>query len=378
MLHKTLKHLERLVGCDTMNPPRKIGASSPIIEYIAEVLLRASFELSIDDLGDGCVNLLATRGQPTILFNNHLDTVPASEQWTQSPHALQVKDNRAVGLGACDIKGAAAALLTALESATNAPAAVLFTTDEEAGTSRCVRSFIEQEAHPPFEAVLVAEPTECQAVLAHRGLVSAQIVFRGTGAHASQTGSTQSSAVHRVVQWSTDAIKLMNEFRIANGIDSNDDMRFNLGRIEGGTKANVVASSAIVVFGFRPRLNDDIEGIIGALQQRTALRSTDTWRTRFQGPALCESCEARKFANSFNIPLGAPVDFWTEAALFAEVGFPAIVFGPGHIAQAHAVDEWVALDQLQEAANAYKRTIIAAARNQPQQHTKDCQNARLL
>jgi acetylornithine deacetylase len=55
---------------------------------------------------------------------------------------------------------------------------------------------------------------------------------------------------------------------------------------------------------------------------------------------------AQGLAKSVGIEIGEPVNFWTEAALFAEAGLPAFVFGPGDIAQAHAVDEWVSYEQL--------------------------------
>jgi acetylornithine deacetylase len=47
------------------------------------------------------------------------------------------------------------------------------------------------------------------------------------------------------------------------------------------------------------------------------------------------------------------VDFWTEASLFAQAGIPAIVLGPGNINQAHRVDEWVSIEQLELALNIY-------------------------
>ena len=51
------------------------------------------------------------------------------------------------------------------------------------------------------------------------------------------------------------------------------------------------------------------------------------------------------------------VDFWTEASLFSAAGLPAIVLGPGDIAQAHAANEWVALDQLQLAHELYSGVV---------------------
>jgi acetylornithine deacetylase len=40
------------------------------------------------------------------------------------------------------------------------------------------------------------------------------------------------------------------------------------------------------------------------------------------------------------------VSYTTEAGLFEQAGCPAVICGPGDIAQAHAADEYVNLDQL--------------------------------
>ena len=51
--------------------------------------------------------------------------------------------------------------------------------------------------------------------------------------------------------------------------------------------------------------------------------------------------------------------FWTEAALYAEAGIDAVVFGPGDIAQAHAADEFVELAQLEAARDAFLQVLRA-------------------
>ncbi len=108
MLDATLKHLKALVGYDTRNPPREIGTGG-IFDYLREQL--PGFDVTVTDHGAGAVTLYAVRGKPKYLFNVHLDTVPDSPHWTSDPHTLHVTDDRAIGLGACDIKGAAAALI---------------------------------------------------------------------------------------------------------------------------------------------------------------------------------------------------------------------------------------------------------------------------
>ena len=68
--------------------------------------------------------------------------------------------------------------------------------------------------------------------------------------------------------------------------------------------------------------------------------------------------QARDLADELGLPIGNAVDFWTEASLFSAAGLTAMVFGPGDIAQAHAADEWVAIEQL-ETAHAHYRRLLA-------------------
>src|SRR3546814_5872866 len=103
-----LTHLEHLVAFDTRNPPRQIG-SDGIFDYLQAQL--PGFRLELTHFGAGAVALLAVLGNPRRLFHVHIDTVPDSPQWSADPHRLWVTADRAIGLGACDIKGAAAGLL---------------------------------------------------------------------------------------------------------------------------------------------------------------------------------------------------------------------------------------------------------------------------
>ena len=188
LLATTLIHLRALVAFDTRNPPRAIGTGG-IFDYLRAQL--PGFSCTLTDHGAGAVSLFALRGKPKILFNVHLDTVPDSPHWTSSPFDLRVTDDRAIGLGACDIKGAAAALLTAAAQ-TRGDCAFLFTSDEEANDARCIAAFLTQKKN--YDAVVVAEPTRGEAVLAHRGISSVRMVFAGRAGHAS--GGNAASVAH--------------------------------------------------------------------------------------------------------------------------------------------------------------------------------------
>lgn len=361
MLDPILQHLAVLVSFDTRNPPRAIAADG-IFGYLREQL--PGFAIDLRDHGDGAVSLLAVRGTPTRLFNVHLDTVPDAPAWTADPHLLRVTDDRAIGLGACDIKGAAACLLAAAQSAPG-DAAFLFSSDEEANDARCIDAFL--KTPHGFAEVLVAEPTRCEAVLAHRGISAAQLKFQGEAGHASAAGALEASALHQAMRWGARALEFVESesHRRFGGLTG---LRFNIGRVEGGIKANVVAPEAEVRFGFRPLPSQDIDALhrhFGGLAGTGAL---ERYSETFRGPPLPAGdvaeaedrrLAARDLADALALPIGNAVDFWTEASLFSRAGMTAIVYGPGDIAQAHTVDEWVALAQLQTYAEAVQRIIAA-------------------
>ncbi|MEO7062726.1 MAG: acetylornithine deacetylase [Dokdonella sp.] len=409
LLDATLVHLRALVAFDTRNPPRAIG-SDGIFDYLRDQL--AGFECTVTDHGAGAVSLFALRGQPKLLFNVHLDTVPDSPHWSASPFELRVTDDRAIGLGACDIKGAAAALVAAAQ-ASDGDAAFLFTSDEEANDPRCIAAFLSptrlererplppsghlppqareglaetaaigKSAFPshaqrgqvptaeggasalPFEAIIVAEPTRGEAVLAHRGISSVLVRFAGRAGHASGEQKMSDSALHQAMRWGAralDHVESLSHVRFG-GLTG---LRFNIGRVEGGIKANVIAPATELRFGFRPLPSMDTDALLHALRSFTDVDPAEFTET-FRGPTLpagdiasaeTRRLEARDLADALNIPIGNAVDFWTEAALFSQAGYTTFVYGPGDIAQAHSADEWVALEQLDRYAESIRKII---------------------
>ena len=362
LLDHTLRHLRALVAFDTRNPPRAIGTGG-IFDYLRAQL--AGFECTVTDHGAGAVSLLAMRGRPQYLFNVHLDTVPDSPEWSASPFELRVDGERAVGLGACDIKGAAAAMLAAA-AASQGDAALLFTTDEEANDARCIAAFL---ARPtirdlPSTAIIVAEPTGCEAVLAHRGISSVRMRFAGRAGHASGEQGAAESAVHQAVSWGKAALDQVQSLAHAR-FGGLTGLRFNIGRIEGGIKANMIAPEAEVRFGFRPLPSMDTDDLLQAFRALATVAPSGFVET-FRGAPLpagdsaeaeVRRLEARDLAEALGLPIGHAVDFWTEAALFSAAGCTSLVYGPGDIAQAHAADEWVALDQLDTAVATYHRLM---------------------
>lgn len=352
-----------LVSFDTRNPPRAIGTGG-IFDYLRAQL--PGFRVEVNDHGDGAVSLLAVRGSPRRVFNVHLDTVPSSEAWSADPLKLRVTGERAIGLGACDIKGAAACLIAAANS-TQGDAGFLFSSDEEANDARCISAFLASDHG--FTEAIVAEPTRCEAVLAHRGISSVLLRFKGQAGHASGATALEDSALHQAMRWGSRALDLVESesHRRFGGLTG---LRFNVGRVEGGIKANMIASSAEVRFGFRPLPSHDIDELHVRLGGLVDPGAVEHYEETFRGPSLpagdAATAEdrrlaARDLADACDLPIGNAVDFWTEASLFSRAGLTAIVYGPGDIAQAHTADEWVALEQLQRYTEAVTRILQGAS-----------------
>lgn len=351
---RMLDALHRLIAFDTRNPPRSLTGSSEVFSWLTDQL--DGFEITLTDEGHGSVTLLAVRGTPSLLFNYHLDTVPVAEGWSRDPLQMLLTQSKAVGLGACDIKGALAVMLSTCQSV-KGDVAILITSDEEAGNSTCVRRFLDTKHG--FRRVVVAEPTECRAVTSHRGIVSGRLSFHGVAGHASSARAINDSAVHRAMRWGA---KTLDE--LDANIDRADavlhDVRLNIGHFEGGVKPNMIAASATAAFNLRTPPGSDQDAIVDALVNLAHDEHVAGLELPFQAPPLpvaergeAALQEATAFAAEYALELSDPVDFWTEAALFSAAGMDALVLGSGNIEQAHTADEWVALDQLDKLHDIY-------------------------
>ena len=350
-LELTLHHLKVLVGCDTSNPPRKIEQSG-LIGYLNSLTF---LDPQVTDLGDGSFNIFITKGSPKYLINVHLDTVPPGDGWQSDPYDLVIDNQKAIGLGACDIKGAAACLLTLLERGLD-DYAILFSTDEEAGQSRCVKEYIKTQ--PIFDGVIVAEPTQNKAVTCHRGILTGTQEFYGVAGHSSEQRALADNAIHKLTRWADSALKVAETY---NEISFNDleGIAFNLGQVEGGIKPNIIADHAQVKFGMRPLPGQSFDELLSQLNTET-IQQHSKFTPGFIAPALPASgdtSESELWVGQLGMSLSPPVNFWTEASLFSQAGYRSIVYGPGNIGDAHQPNEFVSLESLNQALSDFKKII---------------------
>ncbi len=312
----------------------------------------------------------------TLVLEAHQDTVPV-DGMTVEPFAARVEGGRMYGRGACDVKGGMAAMLAAFarvvrERPAGAARVVLaFTVDEEStfqGVQRLVRDDLRGGCAGPVGAV-VAEPTGLDIVNAHKGVVRWDLTTSGRSCHSSRPEEGV-NAIYRMGTLLPLVERYAGELRALRVDPRLGAATLSVGRIEGGASANTVPD--------RCRAEIDRRVLPGEDPSAAPRELADYLRERSDVPFECSplrlSCPSLAPDGSAELTarLGRAADavvgrhevhavaYGTDASTLSLAGVPAVVFGPGDIARAHTCDEWVPLDEVEQAAEVLFR--LAAGR----------------
>jgi len=143
----------------------------------------------------------------------------------------------------------------------------------------------------------------------------------------------------------------------------------NIAGFEGGVAFNVVPDRAAMTFSYRPPPGCDREELDRDLTEavaRAALEEGPEVRiARIMDRGAFGTAQPDRFRALLGDALmdaAGALDFWTEAAVLAEVGIDAVVIGPGDVAQAHAADEHVPVADLEWATDLYAE-VFRRSRN---------------
>jgi succinyl-diaminopimelate desuccinylase len=288
----------------------------------------------------------------TILLAPHLDTVNADD----SQLVARRKGGRLYGRGACDTKGSVAVMFAALCELAESKSRprktqIVFAgmVDEEhaqAGSRALVAGGFKADL------AIVGEPTRLQAVTAHKGSLWLELETRGKAAHGATPhfGRNAILEMARIVQsLERDyATRLRNRRHPLLGAGT-----VNVGTICGGVQPNIVPDRCAIRIDRRTLPGETDGGVrreIAAFlhYRKLRLRMTSTKLA----PALPMETNPRlplvgQFLRSIGQPRPKGADFFCDAAVLSAAGIPSIVFGPGDIAQAHTVDEWISLTSLE-------------------------------
>jgi acetylornithine deacetylase len=307
-----------------------------------------------------------------LILSGHLDTVGV-EGMSSDPFEGEVREGMVWGRGACDMKGGLAIILaTAARAAKSgfvgpeSPRALIvaLSADEEhasIGMQELVASGL------TGDAAVVCEPTSLGIMPAHKGFLWIEADFQGRAAHGSRPEEGVDAILHAGCYLA--ALKAL-EGRLRQepehpllGVPS-----FHAGTIEGGSAPSVYPQDCKLVLERRTLPGEDpdvvfqdFEDVLNSLRKevpevRGSLKP-GLFRPGTEVPT--ESPLVRLLASSLEAegvrPVMEGMTAWVETAFLNEAGIPAVCFGPGSIAQAHAALEWVSVEELQVGARVLYR-----------------------
>jgi len=352
-----ISRLEPLIAFDTRNGT---GDEVACVNWLAEQLS----QFSPDSIKTAQVPrsrgksdsayVLAIWGTPKLLLNVHIDTVPSGEGWSADPLALRHEGDRYIGLGTSDIKGAAACILAALGTVTPRDVAILFSGDEEHG-SEVMPVAIKDNNLGEIPNAIVCEPTSCTMGARHRGMLAMSVTFDGPGGHSSLSDVTP--APLQMVTRFASALSDYGDGYKDVGEAAYKGLCLNIGEISCDGSYNVIPTTAQLKFSMRPPPGDNV-----ARHQSAAV---DILAKLYPDAALDVIAALNPFRSIAPERLSAicmglsPIDlpYWTEAAMLSEAGVNTVVFGPGHVDQAHKPNEYVETEQLLMAAKVYASAL---------------------
>lgn len=368
--------LRELVRVDSRNP--SLVAEGPGEAKAAHLLARHltewGMEVALLNAAPGRPNVVAripgTGGGRSLMFNGHLDVV-GIDGMTHAAFDPAEADGRIYGRGACDMKGGIAAMCAAaaqLRGGLKGDVIVAAVVDEEwqsIGTSALIASGIRADA------AIVTEPTRLAIMPAHKGFAWIEVRVHGRAAHGSRWDIGVDAIRH--------AGLLLTELDRVDAEDLPRRTHRLLGRpslhasfVEGGLGMSTYPDKCVVRVERRTipgesisDVRQEIDAACARVRERRPDFSADFDVLFAQPPsdvtpdapivrALADQLRGRGMSAA---PGG--MSAWTDAALLNEAGIPAICFGPGDMALAHAAEEYIEVRDIQQATE----ILVALARS---------------
>jgi len=360
--------LARLVAFDTTSHKSNL----PLVRFVEDYLRRHGVESTLVPTADGQkASLFATIGPAGIggiALSGHTDVVPVEGQtWSSDPFTLVERDGRLYGRGTCDMKGYLACVLAMVAELTarklTTPLHIAFSYDEEVGCTG-VRPMVRElgKSLPLPRMVLVGEPTSMAVVDAHKGPMRWVVRLTGKAAHSSMPHLGVNTVIY--------AGHLLGELAQmeAELKEMDPNPRFDppyttlqATQIAGGNASNIVPAACW--FGWEIRRLPGFDGRALDARFRRFAEERCVAPMRQAAPDAGVSIEIVNEVPPFQadaasgiVPLTLKlakqnetfaVCYATEASLFQAGGAPAVVCGPGDIAQAHTPDEYLEVTELE-------------------------------
>lgn len=360
---------------DSRNPalaPESQGEHAAA-EALAATLRTWGFTVDVHDAAPGRPNVIARAGGRSgrsLMLNGHLDVVGV-EGMTHAAFAGDERDGRLYGRGAADMKGGLAAMSAAAARAAArgiAGEVIIAAVADEEHTSAGTRELLRRGVRA--DAAIVGEPTALAIMPAHKGFAWIEIEVRGRAAHGSRHDVgidailDGASVLEELSRLERDTLPTRNHPLLGRP-------SLHVSTIEGGSGWSTYPDRCVIRVERRTlpteTPDDSLAEVRAAIARARERRSSLDASARLvlaQAPSEVPASSpiVRALADALTthgeqVTVGG-MSAWTDAALLNAAGIPAICFGPGDIALAHAAEEWIDVAEIERATDVLETLII--------------------
>jgi len=293
-------------------------------------------------------NLLAYPGskrQTRILLTSHIDTVPPF-------YGYDLRENDQLwGRGSVDAKACVATQSQALhellasEAVSRDDVSLLFVVGEETGGDGMISV---NDLNMEWETVIFGEPTELKLASGHKGILIFTVTAHGKAGHSGYPW-LGANANHVLIA----ALAALQQLKLPSSAKYGNST-LNIGEIQGGVAANVIAETASAKIGIRIADGDPEtvkEQILEAVRKVDPDNLTVEFHGGSYGPVYIDSD-----VDGFDT---VTVNYGTDIPNLRG-NHKRYLYGPGSILVAHSDHEHLAGGELLSAVGGYKKLILAA------------------
>ncbi|MCC7264547.1 MAG: M20 family metallopeptidase [Candidatus Latescibacteria bacterium] len=356
-------------------PSVSLTSNLDIAHHLIGILGKLGFEIEElpynDAKGVAKLSIVAKlgKGKGGLSLMSHNDVVPAfAEQgWKSDPFKARLHQGKIYGRGSCDMKGPLAATVCAAArfkaSQLAAPLYLVITSDEEIaarGAWEVTRkSKLFREARSGYG--LICEPTRLRVVHAHKGALYLRATSQGRAAHTSTLKGVNANVAMIPFLQEMGAIYdlVLRAKKYRNDEFSPPHSEWSIGINDHNIATNVTPVQSVCTISYRPMPGAPVDDLIER-SRKAAAKHGVKFEVVFSGHPLYTPTDSPLVRTALALTgtrSSATVPYGTDGLAFATKMKNLVVLGPGDIAQAHTVDEWVETSQLQQAVDLYSRFI---------------------
>jgi succinyl-diaminopimelate desuccinylase len=326
---------------DLIDIPSVSGYEKTIADVV-EASLKRQPHLNVTRFGDTVVARTELGRSERVLLAGHLDTVPLPSA-TEARGSVPSRwlGEALYGRGATDMKGGVAVQLALAHHLARPEKDLTFVfydhEEVEAAKSGLLRVATQARGLLNADLAVLLEPTNGRVEAGCNGTLRLRATTEGTAAHSARAWMGD-NAIHKLA----DLLATLRDYQPASvyvdGLEYREGL--NAVGIGGGIAGNVIPDAAYVDINYRFAPDKSVDQAEDHV--RNLLNGYQLVRTDAAGgarPGLGNTAVQSLVSAVGGTP--QPKYGWTDVARFAELGIPAVNFGPGDALLAHTDDEHV-------------------------------------